>query len=66
MGLLHYFIDLVAFGTDKQRDHPLWHEYYDGESFVFYFFKLLIDIVEEKLGALVLFLHVFVIYLALL
>ena len=66
MGLFHDFIDLVALGADEQRDHALRYENDDGESFVFYFFELLVDIVEQKFGALVLFLHFFVIYLALL
>jgi hypothetical protein len=64
MRLLHYFVNLVAFGTDKQGHHTFWDENDDGERLFFYFFKFLIDVCQKKLTALKLLLHLFVIYLS--
>ena len=64
MRLLHYFVNLVAFGADQKRDHTFWDENDDGEGLFFYLFKFLIDVCEKKLTALKLLLHLFVIYLS--
>ena len=61
--LFHDLVYLMALGTDEKRHHSLGHEYYDAKAFVLEFLKLLVDFSKEKLSALILALHLPIVYL---
>ena len=56
--LFHYFVDLVATGTDEEGDHALRDENDDGKRLPFDFFEDLINIAKQSSTTLIFMFHV--------
>ena len=63
VGLAHDFINLVAFGSDKQGNHSLRHKNDNRKLLLFNRFIDLIHIIEEPFGTVVFLFHIIVKYL---
>jgi len=63
MRLSHYLVNLIAFGADQKRNHPLRHKYYYREVLPSNFLENVVNVGKKASAALILLLHLLVINL---